>query len=111
MKRGFTMYIEDGCEIIGLQIGVAVRRKEDGEKGVTFFSLSEGSIEGNDEYLFKVNGKADRIHTGDPRCKLNNKREGCEDYCRASNYTCDMSDYCASCINSREVRESDEAVT
>ena len=103
MKRGFTMYIEDGCEIKGLQIGVCVQRGSDGEKGVTFFSLS--NVEDDDEYLFKVNGKAERVHTGDPRCKLNNHAEGCEDYCRASNYTCDMSDYCASCRNSREVSE------
>lgn len=65
MKRAFTMHVEDGVKIVGLQIGIAVQRESDGEKGVTFFSLSDDLRE-NDEWLFKVNGKAERMLTGEP---------------------------------------------
>lgn len=59
-KRAFTICVEDGCDIVGLQLGVAVQRESDGEKGVTFFHLSEDFKDG-DEWLFKVSGKAERI--------------------------------------------------
>jgi hypothetical protein len=65
MKRAFTLCVEDGVKVVGLQIGVAVQRESDGEKGVTFFSLSD-DIRENDEWLFKVNGIAERIAIGEP---------------------------------------------
>ena len=65
MKRVFTLSIEDGTTIEGLQIAVAVRRESDGETGVTFFSITD-DIRENDEWLFKTNGKAERIVTGEP---------------------------------------------
>ena len=40
-----------------------------------------------------------------PVCKLMNAREDCEDYKRQANFTCDMSDICASCMHSKEVEE------
>ena len=38
-----------------------------------------------------------------PVCKLMKAREDCEDYERQNNYTCDMSDICASCKHNKEV--------
>ena len=38
-------------------------------------------------------------------CKLMNAREDCEDYKRQANFTCDMSDICASCMHSKNVEE------
>lgn len=34
-----------------------------------------------------------------PVCRLMNAMEECEDYTRQSNFTCDQSDICASCIH------------
>ena len=39
-----------------------------------------------------------------PEYELMNAREDCEDYHREGNFTCDMSDLCASCKHSREVQ-------
>lgn len=64
MKRVFTLSVEDGEKIVGLQIAVVVQRESDDEKGVTFLSLSD-DIRENDEWLFKVNGKAERIAIGE----------------------------------------------
>lgn len=60
MKRAFTICVEDGCKISGLQIAVCVQKEDNGEKGVTFFSLSN-DFRDNDEWLFKVSGKAERV--------------------------------------------------
>lgn len=60
MKRVFTLSVEDGVRVVGLQVGAVVQRESDGEKGVTFLSLSDNICE-NDEWLFKVSGKAERI--------------------------------------------------
>ena len=64
MKRIFTLSVEDGEKIVGLQIAVVVQRESDDEKGVTFLSLSD-DIREIDEWLFKVNGKAERIAIGE----------------------------------------------
>ena len=65
MKRVFTLSVEDDEKIVGLQIAVVVQRESDDEKGVTFLSLSD-DIRENDEWLFRVNGKAERIAIGEP---------------------------------------------
>ena len=64
MKRVFTLSVEDGEKVVGLQIAVVVQRESDDEKGITFLSLSD-DIRENDEWLFKVNGKAERIAIGE----------------------------------------------
>lgn len=40
-----------------------------------------------------------------PVCKLMNTKEDCEDYKRQNNYTCDLSDICASCIHNKNMEE------
>ena len=75
MKRAFTMHVEDGVKILGLQIGVAVQRESDGEKSVNFFSLSD-DIRDNDEWLFKVSGKAERIAAGETAGSASPAEEG-----------------------------------
>ena len=40
-----------------------------------------------------------------PVCKLMNAREDCDDYKRQNNYTCDLSDICASCIHNKDIEE------
>lgn len=42
-----------------------------------------------------------------PVCKLMNAREDCEDYERQANFTCDMSDICASCIHNKNMKEGE----
>jgi len=64
MKRVFTLSVQDGEKIVGLQIAVVVQKESNDEKGVTFLSLSD-DIRENDEWLFKVNGKAERIAIGE----------------------------------------------
>lgn len=40
-----------------------------------------------------------------PACELMNAKEDyCEDYERQNNYTCDLSDLCASCKHNKEVK-------
>lgn len=43
-----------------------------------------------------------------PVCKLMNAREDCEDYERQANFTCDMSDLCASCKHNKNIEEVNE---
>lgn len=59
MKKVFTICVEDGCKIGCLQVAICVQKEDNGEKGVTFFSLSD-DFRDNDEWLFKVTGKAER---------------------------------------------------
>lgn len=58
MKKIFTL--SDDVKVLGLQVSMVIQRKSDGEKAVTFFNLSD-NIRENDEWLFKVDGRAERI--------------------------------------------------
>ena len=40
-----------------------------------------------------------------PDCKLMLARENCEEYERQSNYTCDLSDLCTSCIHNKNIEK------
>lgn len=60
MKKIFTLSVEDDAKVLGLQVSTVIQRKSDGEKAVTFFTLSD-NIRENDEWLFKIDGKAERI--------------------------------------------------
>lgn len=40
-----------------------------------------------------------------PGCTLLHARENCEEYERQNNYTCDMSDLCASCKHNKDIEK------
>lgn len=40
-----------------------------------------------------------------PDCTLMNAKEDCHYYTRQANYTCDMSDICASCKHNKDIKE------
>lgn len=53
----------------------------------------------NPETFLAYLSKRDLLKEISPDCELMNASEGCEDYERESNYTCNDWDFCDSCIH------------
>lgn len=100
MKRVFILSIEDGTKVVGLQIGVAVQRESDGKQGVTFFGLPDSDIiRENDEWLFKVNGKAERLNNSENPTKADVLDKIRAEIEHVIDYTYDSTDYDKSLYN------------
>lgn len=62
MKKVFSIYIEDDCELRCANICALVADKNDyNNNGLTILTLNENDCVGDNEWLFSIKGKAVKI--------------------------------------------------
>ena len=63
MKRAFTIYIPDDCYLKLLNACVLVEKENSNgkENGMTIFTMSKDDFKGDDQFLFTITGKAERV--------------------------------------------------
>ena len=58
MKKAFTIYVEDDCKLSCVNVCVLVSKEDESTNGMTILTQDKKDFTGDDEWLFKISGKA-----------------------------------------------------